>query len=212
MEIQDRLVRSQQHSQRLSPPTCIVLHTTGTSQLEKALVYYQKNRDGICPNYVVGGDGTIYRTLSDDYVAYHCGHGATGELYQKGWAVWSRWAGKPPTELAASYTGYAMWRERWPGKESPLDLVTGAHPNARSLGIEFQASRRTLPEVFTDAQYAAGAWLVAAKAKEHGIPLDREHVIGHYDVNPVARVDSLGDKDPGRKFNWTRILDLARAT
>lgn len=200
------------HPHREGAPRCFVLHTTGTSHLDQALAYYQKNPEGIAPHYVIDCQGQIYRLVQDDEIAYHCGYG-TGVVppYAQGFAVWSRWAGKPLKEQPGPFSGYLFWAERWPGRASPLELLTGPHPNAGSLGIEMLAPHHLTPAVFTDEQYAACAQLLADKATAYRIPLDREHVLGHEDVNPCARSDARGGTDPGRGFDWERILQAARA-
>ena len=53
--------------------------------------------------------------------------------------------------------------------------------NLHAIGIEFEKDPVTNPD-FTEAQYEAGAALACAISARHGIPLDREHVIGHSEV------------------------------
>lgn len=198
------------HPSRQGAPLCFVLHTTGTSRFDEAIRYYQTSSEGISPHYVIDLSGALYRLVPDDQVAYHCGYGTAQGLYAQGLDVWTRWAGKPPKELQQPFSGYTFWRERWPGKQSPLELACGAAPNGRSIGIELLAPRHPTPSVFTDPQYTTCAELLADRSTAHRIPLDRAHVLGHEDVNPVARADRRGGTDPGRGFDWDRILSAAR--
>jgi len=74
--------------------------------------------------------------------------------------------------------------------------------NADSIGIENEgwAGR----DGWTDAQYAALADLVRRLCDRHGIPKDRDHVIGH------AEVPDQDHRDPGPHFDWDRLLRAVR--
>jgi N-acetyl-anhydromuramyl-L-alanine amidase AmpD len=52
---------------------------------------------------------------------------------------------------------------------------------------------------FTDAQYTALAALLEDVCGRNGIPMDRQHIIGHQDY-------SAQRNDPGQLFDWQRIL------
>ena len=84
--------------------------------------------------------------------------------------------------------------------------MTGAHPNFRSVGIELQQPEKAGPAIFTDEQYAALIELVGQVAARQAIPLDREHLLGHYDVSPLRRSTKKGGWDPGEAFDWARLL------
>ncbi len=83
--------------------------------------------------------------------------------------------------------------------------------NARSVGIEHEGWTRR--GGFTKAQYRASARLTAWLAHRAGMPLDREHVIGHDEV-PDPDGTGVGGAshhtDPGRKWNWKRYMQLVR--
>jgi glycosyltransferase involved in cell wall biosynthesis len=55
-------------------------------------------------------------------------------------------------------------------------------PNLYTIGIEFEDGGDPEGVERTDAQYEAGSALIAAAARRWGIPLDREHVIGHREL------------------------------
>jgi N-acetyl-anhydromuramyl-L-alanine amidase AmpD len=84
--------------------------------------------------------------------------------------------------------------------------------NLHSIGIEHEgwAGRRG----FTEKEYRASAQLAAYLAHRWGIPLDREHIIGHNEVpNPYRRGwfgGSDGHSDPGMYWNWGHYLHLVR--
>ncbi|MFJ4469306.1 N-acetylmuramoyl-L-alanine amidase [Streptomyces sp. NPDC089424] len=75
--------------------------------------------------------------------------------------------------------------------------------NERSIGIE-HAGFVDRPQDFTDAMYAASARLTAGICRRYGIPVDREHIIGHVEVPGTDHTD------PGEHWDWERYLRLVR--
>jgi N-acetyl-anhydromuramyl-L-alanine amidase AmpD len=84
--------------------------------------------------------------------------------------------------------------------------------NLHSIGIEHEgwAGRRA----YTEKEYRASAQLVAYLSHRWGIPLDREHIIGHAEVpNPYHAGwfgGSDGHTDPGPYWNWVHYMHLVR--
>ncbi|MGC9408578.1 N-acetylmuramoyl-L-alanine amidase [Streptomyces sp. DZ1-3] len=75
--------------------------------------------------------------------------------------------------------------------------------NERSVGIEHEGFVDR-PQDFTDAMYAASARLTARICARYGIPLDREHIIGHVEVPGTDHTD------PGPHWDWDRYMKLVR--
>ncbi|MGW3286536.1 N-acetylmuramoyl-L-alanine amidase [Streptomyces sp. NPDC001002] len=75
--------------------------------------------------------------------------------------------------------------------------------NERSVGIEHEGFVDR-PQDFTDAMYAASARLTATICDRYGIPVDREHVIGHVEVPGTDHTD------PGTHWDWDRYMGLVR--
>ncbi|MEV7287626.1 N-acetylmuramoyl-L-alanine amidase [Streptomyces sp. NPDC093252] len=75
--------------------------------------------------------------------------------------------------------------------------------NERSVGIE-HAGFVDRPEDFTDAMYEASARLTAGICTRYGIPVDREHILGHVEVPGTDHTD------PGPHWDWDRYLGLVR--
>ncbi|MCH5674288.1 N-acetylmuramoyl-L-alanine amidase [Streptomyces gilvus] len=75
--------------------------------------------------------------------------------------------------------------------------------NERSVGIEHVGfvERRSS---FTDAMYASSARLTAGICRRYGIPVDRDHVIGHVEVPGTDHTD------PGPYWDWERYMGLVR--
>ena len=75
--------------------------------------------------------------------------------------------------------------------------------NERSVGIEHEGYVERASS-FTDAMYAASARLTAGICGRYGIPVDREHIIGHIEVPGTDHTD------PGPHWDWDRYLRLVR--
>ncbi|MFD3930387.1 N-acetylmuramoyl-L-alanine amidase [Streptomyces sp. NPDC058614] len=73
--------------------------------------------------------------------------------------------------------------------------------NTRSIGIEHEGWVDQ-PAYFTNALYEESAKLTAAICTRYGIPKDRAHIIGHYEVPGIDHTD------PGPNWDWTRFIRL----
>lgn len=97
-----------------------------------------------------------------------------------------------------TYHAGAVANPTWP-------LYDGTNPNKYTIGIEHEC----YPEVggdgnLTDEQYQATLWLHQQLIAKHDIPIDRDHIIGHYEIDSVNRAGC-----PGDAFPWARLmLDL----
>jgi N-acetyl-anhydromuramyl-L-alanine amidase AmpD len=83
--------------------------------------------------------------------------------------------------------------------------------NRRSIGIEHEGFVER--GGFTDEMYRSSARLVAYLAKRAGMPIDREHIIGHHEVpDPDGNGFGGGDghTDPGPKWDWDRYMGYVR--
>ncbi|MEV6161681.1 N-acetylmuramoyl-L-alanine amidase [Streptomyces sp. NPDC052052] len=76
--------------------------------------------------------------------------------------------------------------------------------NERSVGIEHEGFVDR-PQDFTAAMYASSARLTAEICGRYGIPVDREHIVGHVEVPGTDHTD------PGKHWDWDRYLKLVRA-
>ncbi|MER6096782.1 N-acetylmuramoyl-L-alanine amidase [Streptomyces sp. NPDC001728] len=75
--------------------------------------------------------------------------------------------------------------------------------NERSVGIEHEGFVDR-PQDFTAAMYTGSARLTADICARHGIPVDREHIIGHVEV------EGTDHTDPGPHWDWDRYMRLVR--
>lgn len=78
--------------------------------------------------------------------------------------------------------------------------------NAQSIGIEHEGYVSN-PSWYTDAMYRASAFLTRSICLKYGIPMDRAHIIGHYEVPGVTN-----RTDPGPYWNWSYYMQLVTGT
>lgn len=76
------------------------------------------------------------------------------------------------------------WHAGQPNQSSWDLLVPGVNPNLYTIGIEHEGGPA---DIWPDAQKQASAELVAAVAARWNISIDREHIIGHYQIDGVNR-------------------------
>jgi N-acetyl-anhydromuramyl-L-alanine amidase AmpD/photosystem II stability/assembly factor-like uncharacterized protein len=86
--------------------------------------------------------------------------------------------------------------------------------NTTSIGIEHEAFVHDC-SWYTDAMYQSSARLVAFLTRKYGIPIDRAHIIGHYQVPDPFHPGEFGGAnhhtDPGTCWNWPKYMALVRA-
>ena len=85
--------------------------------------------------------------------------------------------------------------------------------NVRSVGIE-NVGFTNDPAGFTLPEYRASARLAAVIARRSLIPIDRHHIIGHYQVpdpnDPLQGGGIDNHTDPGRYWKWNLFMGLVR--
>jgi N-acetyl-anhydromuramyl-L-alanine amidase AmpD len=85
--------------------------------------------------------------------------------------------------------------------------------NQHSIGIEHVGETYD-PAGFTADEYRSSARLVAWLVRRYGIPVDREHIIGHYQVPDPGHPGEYGGSDhhtdPGPHWRWGFYMSLVR--
>jgi N-acetyl-anhydromuramyl-L-alanine amidase AmpD len=89
--------------------------------------------------------------------------------------------------------------------------------NDQAIGIEHSGAESE--DGYTEAEYTASAKLVANIVTRYGIPIDRDHIVGHYQVPsttedeaPACAVDATDcggrnhHQDPGQYWDWDGYL------
>ena len=126
-------------------------------------------------HYIIQRDGTVRCYIPENRVAWHAGAG--------------RWGGNP--KYTDNMNHYAIGIE--------LVGMGSAEDMSHYLTEEEYLALEDTWKGFTDVQYEALQALVADICGRNGIPMDKDHVIGHDAYNPKKT-------DPGSLFDWCRLF------
>ncbi|WEO99204.1 N-acetylmuramoyl-L-alanine amidase [Streptomyces sp. FXJ1.172] len=81
--------------------------------------------------------------------------------------------------------------------------------NAASIGIEHEGFLANPDAWYTEAMYRSSARLVKYLSRTYGIPLDRQHILGHDNVpGPTTSVIPAMHTDPGPYWDWRHYFQL----
>jgi hypothetical protein len=81
-----------------------------------------------------------------------------------------------------------------------------------SLGIEHEGYLAHGHHWYTEEQYQSSAKLVRYLAAKYGIPLDRDHIIGHEEIPAENAAGTIKQHyDPGPFWNWSYYFSLLGA-
>ncbi|MFE0514914.1 N-acetylmuramoyl-L-alanine amidase [Streptomyces sp. NPDC058964] len=81
--------------------------------------------------------------------------------------------------------------------------------NAKSVGIEHEGFLASPDAWYTEAMYRSSARLVKYLAKKYGVPLDRQHILGHDNVpGPTTSTVPGMHTDPGPYWDWRHYFEL----
>lgn len=86
-------------------------------------------------------------------------------------------------------------------------LYSGGNPNHCTLGIEHEGYREQSGDGnLTEMQYQASLWLHKQLINKYNLPIDDNHILGHYRIDSVNRPNC-----PGPNFPWNQLFsDLKR--
>ncbi|MFF0477053.1 N-acetylmuramoyl-L-alanine amidase [Streptomyces sp. NPDC004284] len=81
--------------------------------------------------------------------------------------------------------------------------------NAKSVGLEHEGFLTSPDSWYTEAMYRTSARLVRYIAGRYGIPLDRQHILGHDNVpGPTTSSVKGMHTDPGPYWDWAHYFQL----
>jgi len=84
--------------------------------------------------------------------------------------------------------------------------------NMHAIGIEHEGYALQGASWYTESEYESSAALVRYLTAKYGIPLDRQHIIGHDDVpGPLQSYVAGMHWDPGTYWDWNHYLALIGA-
>ncbi|MFF4055055.1 N-acetylmuramoyl-L-alanine amidase [Streptomyces sp. NPDC001668] len=81
--------------------------------------------------------------------------------------------------------------------------------NAKSIGLEHEGFLANPDAWYTEAMYRSSARLVKYLSAKYGIPLDRQHILGHDNVpGPTTSTVAGMHTDPGPYWDWRHYFEL----
>lgn len=174
---------SPNRSPRLSVPVDrIVIHITdGAPSFTNCVERFQRPETAASPHFVVGRAGEIAQLVSLSRSAWHA----------KGWnaqSVGIEHVARSPGELKS-----------WPG----LSL------QKRLKLVETEEAARSDHDpglAVTEEQIAASAALVRWLCQRLGLPMDREHIRGHYECPGTSHSDCGLGADDGGIWPWVEYM------
>lgn len=131
----------------------------------------------VSTHYIIERDGTIHCYIPEDCVAWHAGKG--------------EWKDDP--RYTNNMNQYAIG----------IELVTIGSEKDMEMYMTDDEYERLDDSLkgYTQEQYDALKLLVEDLCERYGIPMDREHVIGHEEY-------SESKTDPGELFDWSKIVGV----
>jgi N-acetyl-anhydromuramyl-L-alanine amidase AmpD len=135
---------------------------------------------------------------------------------QGSWSSALNWFKNPSAQASAHYTVRSS--DGFVG-QSVLEKDIAWHGgnwsyNQTSVGIEHEGYVSN-PVWFTEAMYDSSAWLAAALCNKYGIPVDRDHIIGHNQIPDPYDPGSYGGAgnhtDPGQIWDWIKYMDYVQS-
>ena len=181
-------------------------------------------------HYIITQAATICQFVPDEMKAWHAGiFPLERKAYDGGRDNWLRWlcidGDVPPVEPATHeqitqdgkkylvrppgerWRDFDYWLQRHGDRQQPINFEVKPDPNDYSIGIELcHEGSNTRDLSFEDGLYDGLDRLLSNLCATHGIPRTREFIVGHEDVNPIARAGW----DPGRGFDWKRVCPSKR--
>lgn len=215
----------------------LVVHTTGSglpesarkkgiSHTERAVDHYSQSHGCHYVNGWGGSDGSELLQManeSEQAIGVGMSNKDDPSKDQKLSVESGDWEGDLPAVLVNH------WRERWPDKDDPMDLLPGTK-TANSCYIHVECvpcvyhydgplttdATPLRPGLrFTQAQHDTVAALAVDIAERNGWPTDGKwwrtpRLLGHEDLTPIARCDPKGGWDPGGLrdepyFDWDYV-------
>lgn len=167
--------------ERIAEPQFIMLHFTSNVVNDRNDPF---NMDAIrqifvdynlSVHYIIARDGTVYCYTPEDRVAWHAG---AGEFMNDP---------KYTNDLNQYAIGIEM--AAIGTQEEMAQYLTEEEYNALDEGLLG----------FSEAQYLALERLIHDLCVRYGIPMDRQHIIGHDEYSPTKT-------DPGDLFDWDRLF------
>lgn len=206
----------------------------GCTPLQAALDVYRRAQDGSLlgypwggPHYVIDTDETVVQLAEESIVTVCCGSPDRAVYLHPDMHAWKS---RCSSELVH------LWEQTWGVNRNPYLLFPSHDPNLDYVNIEMIPLAQPREDrtnegiagalLFTDGQHDVAARLVRAIADAYGIPIVAAssegglpritpRLVGHEDLQPIARGDAGGGWDPGwlrekPYFDFARVREAVR--
>jgi hypothetical protein len=187
----------------------IIIHTTGYGpglqrlenftrgkgkRLEKIGAAYAHRMANILKykgHYLIDHTGKVWQFIDLERIAWH-----TGSSKRK---------------LLSREKPHKWWTKRWNHIQKPTELPPWeTSPNKSTIGIDLLAhGNGQITSGYTDEQYKSLGELIGKICDKYSIPVEREYILGHEDVDPISRGNTKRGWDPG-SFDYDKLISLAR--
>lgn len=160
-------------------PIAIVNHITAGS-MPGTLSWLTNPQAQASSNYLITRDGRIIQLVKDENTAW-----ANGSVKKPNWKLYD---GTNPNyyTISIEHEGYYTY------KDKTRTIIKGNFGGDGSL---------------TEIQYQATFWLHKYLINKWNIPIDDEHIIGHFKIDSVDRPNC-----PGENFPWDRLFNDLKNT
>lgn len=157
---------------RVNFPRAIVLHTPEepADTNETTPQWFANPAAGASTHYYLDNDGDLYQMVPESECPWANGNrGGVNRTWKGTKDAWPPWA------------------------------EAGVSLNCQTISIEIEGYAASIGQTLNDTQFAAlVAWIKNVSGR-YGIPLDRDHIIGHFEV-------ATDRTDPGATFPWDRVM------
>ena len=157
---------------RGNTPKAIVLHTPEepADDYESTPAWFANPAASASTHYYGDNDGDIYQMVPESDCPW--ANGNKGGVNRTWKGVKDAW---PP------------WAE------------VGVSLNCQTISIEIEGKAATIGQTLNDVQFDSLVKWIKNVAGRYNIPLDRDHIIGHFEV-------ATDRTDPGSSFPWDRLM------
>jgi len=158
---------------RGNTPKAIVLHTPEEPADNNEITpqWFAQPSAGASTHYYLDNDGDMFQMVPEDDCPW--ANGNRGGVNRTWKGVKDAW---PP------------WAE------------AGVSLNCQTISIEIEGYAASIGQTLNDTQFNVLVTWVKDVAERYSIPLDRDHIIGHFEV-------ATDRTDPGATFPWDRLMD-----
>lgn len=157
---------------RGNTPKAIVLHTPEEPADNNEITpqWFAQPSAGASTHYYLDNDGDMFQMVSEDDCPW--ANGNRGGVNRTWKGVKDAW---PP------------WAE------------AGVSLNCQTISIEIEGYAASIGQTLNDTQFNVLVTWIKDVAERYSIPLDRDHIIGHFEV-------ATDRTDPGSTFPWDRLM------